>query len=77
MDLAFIDKLAKDNNDVKCLLFHQDLFDGTVDAKGMQTKALKETVKIFSKIITKKIRPKKLARSRDRISWIVQETLQR
>ena len=36
MDLAYVDKLAKDNNAVKYLLVRQDLFDRTVDAKGMK-----------------------------------------
>ena len=59
MDLAYVDRLAKDNSGVKYLLVRQDLFDRTVDAKGMKTKDSKEAVKIFSKMITKKKRPKK------------------
>ena len=47
MDLAYVDKLAKDNNGVKYLLVRQVLFDRTVDAKGMKTKDSKETVKTF------------------------------
>ena len=47
MDLAYVDKLAKNNNDVKYLLVRQDLFDRTVDAKAMKTKDSKETVKTF------------------------------
>ena len=43
MDLAYVDKLAKDNNGVKYLLVHQDLFDRTVNAKGMKTRDSKET----------------------------------
>ena len=39
MDLAYVDKLAKDNNGVECLLDSQGLFDRTVDAKGMKLKA--------------------------------------
>ena len=58
MDPAYVDKLAKDNNGVKYLLVRQDLFDRTVDAKGMKTKDSKETVKTFSKMIIKKNRPK-------------------
>ena len=58
MDLAYVDKLAKDNNGVKYLLDRQDLFDRTVDAKGMKAKDSKATVKTFSKMITKKNRPK-------------------
>ena len=37
MDLANADKLSKDFNGVKYLLVRQDLFDRTVDAKGMKT----------------------------------------
>ena len=48
IDLAKVDKLAKDNNGVKYLLVHQDLFDRTVDAKGIKTKDSKETVLVFS-----------------------------
>ena len=33
MDLAYIDKLAKDKNGVKYILVRQDLFDRTVDTK--------------------------------------------
>ena len=66
MDLAHVDKLAKDNNGVKFLLVRQDLFDRMVDAKGMKTKDSKEIVKTFSKMITKKNRLKKI--------WIDQGT---
>ena len=47
MDLAYVDKLAKENNGVKYLLVRQDLFDRTVNAKGMKTKDSQETVKPF------------------------------
>ena len=50
--------MAKDSNGVKYLLVRQDLFDRTVDAKGMKTKDSKETVKTFSKMSSKKNRPK-------------------
>ena len=60
MDLAYVDKLATENNGVKYLLVRQDLFDGTVNAKGMKTKCSQETVKAFSSMITKKNRPKKI-----------------
>ena len=59
MDLADVDKLAKDNNDVNYLLVRQDLFDRTVDAKGMKSKDSKETVRAFLSMVTKKNRPKK------------------
>ena len=60
MDLTYVDKLAEDNIGVKYLLVRQDLFDRTVDAKGLKTKDSMETVKTFSKMITKKKRPKKI-----------------
>ena len=58
MDLAYVDKLAKENNGVIYLLVRQDLFDRTVNAKGMKTKDSQETVKAFSSMITKRNRPK-------------------
>ena len=60
MDLAYVEKLTKDNNGVKYFLVRQDLFDRTVDAKGMKTKDSKETVRVFLFMITKKNRPKKI-----------------
>ena len=60
MDLAYVDKLAKENNGVKNLLVRQDLFDRTVKAKGMKIKDSQETVKAFSSMITKRNRPKKI-----------------
>ena len=60
MDLAYVDKLAKDNNGVKYLLVHQDFLDRTVHAKAIKTKDSKETVKTVSEMITKKNWPKKI-----------------
>ena len=60
MDLAYVEKLAKENNGVKYLLVRQGLFDRTVNAKGMKTKDSQETVKAFSSMTTKKNRPKKI-----------------
>ena len=60
MDLAYVDKLAKDNDVVKYLLVRQNLFDRTVDAKGMKSKVSKETVRAFLSIFTKKNRPQKI-----------------
>ena len=60
MDLAYVDKLAKDNNGVKYLLVRQDLFDRTVDAKWKKKKGYRETVRAFLSIITKKNHPKKI-----------------
>ena len=38
MDLAFADELANHENGVKHSLVSQDMFDRTVDAKGMKAK---------------------------------------
>ena len=54
MDLAYVDELAKVNDGVKYLLVRQNLFDRTVDAKGMKTKDSKETVRTFLTMITEK-----------------------
>ena len=59
MDLAYVDKVAKDNNGVKYLLARPDLFDRTVDAKRRKTKDSKETVRPFLSMITKRTVPKK------------------
>ena len=60
MDLAYVERIDKDNNSVEYLLVRQDLFDRTVDAKGMKTKDSKETVRAFLSMFTKKNRPKKI-----------------
>ena len=60
MDLAYVDKLAKDKNGVMYLLVRQDLSDRTVDAKGKETKNSKETVRAFLTMITKKNRREKI-----------------
>ena len=65
-DLAYVDQFAENNNGVKNLLARQDLFNKTVDAKGMKTKDSKETVKTFSKMNTKKNISKKY--------WVYHET---
>ena len=60
MDLAYVNKLAKENNGVKYTLVRQNLVDRTVNAKGMKTNDSQETVKAFSAMITKRNRPKKI-----------------
>ena len=65
MGLAYVDKMAKENNGVKYLLVRQDLFDRTVYAKGMKTKDSHETVKTFSSMITEKNRPKRFGLTRE------------
>ena len=44
MNLAYVDKQAKDNDGVKNLLVRQVLFDRTVNAKRSKTKDSKEIV---------------------------------
>ena len=56
MDLAYLNKLAKDNNGVRYVLVRRNVFDGTVDAKRMKRKHYKETVRAFLTMITKKNR---------------------
>ena len=65
MDLAYVDKLAKDNNGVKFFLLPQDLFDRIVDAKEMKTNDSKETVRALLTLITKRIVPKKFGLIRE------------
>ena len=76
IDLAYVYKLAKDNNGVKYLLVRQDLFDRTVDAKVMESKDSTETVRVFLTMITKKNRPEKLGWHGNRICWRVLKTMQ-
>ena len=65
MDLAYVDKLAKENNGVKYLIVRQVLFDRTVNAKGMKPKDSQETVKAYSSMIPKRSRPKKFGLTRE------------
>ena len=59
MELAYVDKVAKDNNIVKSLLVRLYLFHKSVDSKGLKTKDSKETATAFLAMITKKHRFKK------------------
>ena len=68
INFAYVDKQAKGNNGVKYLLVRQDLFDRTVDAKGMKTKETKdskETVRAFLTMVIKRIVPKKFGLTRE------------
>ena len=47
MDLAYADKLAKENSGVKYLLVRQDMFDRTANAKGMKTKGFQQNCESF------------------------------
>ena len=62
MDLAYVDKLAKDKNGVRYLLVREDLFDRTVDAKGIKTKDSKDTVRAFLTRIKKESTQENLSR---------------
>ena len=59
-NLDYVDKPAKDNNGVNCLLIRQDLFDAIVDAKGKKTKDSTETVRVFWTMIARKNQPTKI-----------------
>ena len=59
MDLAYVDKLANDNNGVNYLPVRQDLFGRTVEAKKMKTKDPKETVPASLFPVTTMNQPKK------------------
>ena len=59
MDLAYVDKLAKDNKGVIYLLVRQSLFDRTVDAKALRTKVSKEPVRELSTMSQKIFNPQK------------------
>ena len=65
LDLAYVDKLSKDKNDVKYIQVRQDLFDRTVDPKKLKARDSKETVWAFLTIFTKQIDPKKLELTRE------------
>ena len=65
MDLAYVDKLAKDNNGVKYLLVRQDLFDRPVDGKNEN-----ERLGGNSKVIFKKLFPKRIVQK----CWVDQAT---
>ena len=63
--------LANDINDVKCLLVHQDLFDRTVDAKGIKKRLHRKTSCIFNYDNKKESTEQDLGRQGSTICWIV------
>ena len=68
MDVVWIDKIVKDDRFVNPRLVRQDLFDRTLKAKKMKTKASKETAQAFSTENTKKSAEKTLGRQGHR-TW--------
>ena len=60
MDLAYVGKLAKDNKGIKYLLVRQDVFDKTIDVRGLNTKDSDEARRAFVQMITKRRRPQKI-----------------
>ena len=60
MDLAYVDKLAKDNRGIKYLLVRKDVFDKTIDVGELKTKDSKEALRAFAQMITKRKRPQKM-----------------
>ena len=60
MDLAYVDKLAKDNRGIMYLLVRQDVFDRTIDVRGLKTKDSKEALRPIAQMITERKRPQKI-----------------
>ena len=60
VDLPYVDKLAKDESGGNYLLVRQDVFDRTVDAKGMKEKIPKKRFVLFLSMVTKRNQSKKI-----------------
>ena len=60
MDLAFVDKLANQNNGVKYLLVAVNFFSRFVRVQTMKTKYAKGTLQAFRKMISQKNTPAKI-----------------
>ena len=54
MDLAFVDKLASQNNGIKFLLVAVNIFSRFVRVQTMKTKYAKDTLQAFRKMISQK-----------------------
>ena len=65
MDLAYVDKLSKDNNGVKYVLVQRDMFDRTVDAKKLKTKDSTEVIRAFLTVIRKNNWPQRIVSTRE------------
>ena len=59
MNLAYVHKLANNNNGIKYLLVRQDVFDTTVDAKRLKTKRFQRNGSCIFDKDYKKNQPKK------------------
>ena len=66
MDLAYVDKLANDNRGIKYFLVRQDVFDKTIDVRGLKTKDSKEALRAFTQMITKRKRPQRFGLTREK-----------
>ena len=76
MHPAYVDNLANDNYSVNHLPVRQDLFERTVDAKGMKTKKSKETLPAFLTIIKQKETTRRsLGRQGNKIFWTALKNL--
>ena len=73
VNLAYVE-LNKDYNCVNSLLTHQELFDRTIDAKGMKTKGSKDAVGAFSIMNNKELTPTNLSRQRNGILGKIPKT---
>ena len=64
MDLAYVNKLAKERCNVRCKV-RQDVFDRTVDAKGMKTEGPEKWFVHFWSWLQKRIDPGKFGSTRE------------
>ena len=60
MNLAFVDKLASQNNGIKYLLVAVDIFSRFVRVQTMKTIYAKDTLQAFRKMISRKNSPEKV-----------------
>ena len=60
MDLAFVDKLASQNNGVNYFFIAGDFFSRFVRVQTMKTKYAKDTLQAFRKLISQKNTTEKL-----------------
>ena len=54
MELAYVDKLSKDDRGIRYLLVHQGVFEKTIDVRGVKTKACNDVLRAFAQMITKR-----------------------
>ena len=76
MDPAYVDELAKDRNGLIFVLVGHDLFDRTVDAKGMKTKRFQSNGPCSYDPDYNKMNYKSLGKQGNGICWRFYKTMQ-